>query len=230
MISLTYPPSEVLSTQKHLTVYCCLGWGRELNELLSPLLTLKVEEEKKGFNVHCNLFTWTNNSFMRQIPTGDYHRTIAGSFRVGSRGPLHWEFLVDFSPLLWSCGWGTCGPQSPSQLSIHFFQLDGNIFCCSLGSSGGPLLIDAQSSDLRPFYSRGTSWGFSLGPTYQQTFNYCLSPAWPVVKKNASGILSSQWRIYRWATEVHKEAVEMCSRAICVLNNFLRRTTENACP
>lgn len=44
--------------------------------------------------------------------------------------------------------------------------------------------------------------------------------------ENAFRILSSQWRMYRQAIEVHPEVAEKCVKATCVLRNFVRRTAQ----
>ncbi len=71
---------------------------------------------------------------------------------------------------------------------------------------------------MRPFPGRTL-------PRERRVFNYRLSRARLVVK-NAFGILSSQWRMYRRLIEVQPDVVERCVKATCVLHNFMRRSAE----
>lgn len=71
---------------------------------------------------------------------------------------------------------------------------------------------------MRPFPGR-------MLPKGQRVFNHLLSWARLVVEC-AFRILSSQWRVYRRPMEVHPELAERCVKAICVLHNVLRRTSQ----
>ncbi|KAG7473964.1 hypothetical protein MATL_G00101450 [Megalops atlanticus] len=73
---------------------------------------------------------------------------------------------------------------------------------------------------MRPFPGQNLSGA-------RRVFNYRLSRAQLVVK-NAFGILSSQWRMYRRALEVSPAIGETCVKATCVPHNFLQRTTARA--
>lgn len=82
---------------------------------------------------------------------------------------------------------------------------------------------------LTAFLSGKTSWSHSLGVACQESgrssFTVCPEPG----LENAFGILSSQWRMYRCATEVHPEVAEKCVKATCVLHNFSMEDKPDNC-
>eukprot|EP00064_Thunnus_orientalis_P019097 superscaffoldBa00004630_g19207 len=142
------------------------------------------------------------------VTTGDSFRTVANSFCIGvsTVSKIVPDLLVKRFNLVPSNCLLTCHHQELTTDDSTHMSL---------------LLMRALHSGknlMKPF-----SWRVPLREC--RIFNYHLSRAQLVVE-NVSGILYSQWRMYRGAIEVHPELVEKCVKVTCVLHNLLWRTTQ----
>lgn len=131
---------------------------------------------------------WLSEYCLWVIDVGGYGRTSNGSILANSAfGQALWSLTLKLPADLLLPGADHRGPQPHVFVADEAFPLRKNL--------------------IRPFPG-------GILPRERRAFNYCLSQARLVVE-NAFGILSSQWRLYRCAIEVHPEVAENCEGCLC---------------
>nr|XP_008275458.1 PREDICTED: uncharacterized protein LOC103354015 [Stegastes partitus] len=172
--------------------------GRKIKSILMPM----TQEVLYGMQGVHRIRPSKNTGVPSGIPdvihlaTGDSFRTIAGSFRVSVSSVS--KIIPDVATAIWDC------------LVEEFMAVP-------------------STEDWRSIAEGLRSGGISLSAVeHWMRRDGSSTTACPelMVVENAFGILSSQWRMYRRAIEVHPDVAQKCVKATCVLHNFMRRSAE----